>query len=80
MADQPLKPKVSITFQAPEQDKNWLENIAKSIGIVRVFQGAEIGNISVVLNWMLDYVHENKDDFVAYMVEQLKKGVNDASG
>lgn len=76
---EPLKPKVSITFQAPERNKNWLEGIANSIGIVRVLHGVEIGNISVILNWMIDYVQENKESFIEFMVAKLTDGVNDAS-
>jgi hypothetical protein len=46
----------SITFQAPAVLKSILEGLAFSIGLKRVVDDEERGNISLVVRFMIDYI------------------------
>jgi len=64
----------SITLQAPLSRKDALEKLAYQLGLRRLVDGKEQGNVSLVINLLVVFVFEHKDLFA----EWIKSRANSA--
>lgn len=53
----------SVTFQMPVQRKTMMENLAYRVGLRRVSEEVEKGNLSAILNLMAEFVVEHAEQF-----------------
>ena len=65
----------SITFQSPQSRKESLEKLAFQLGLRRLVDGKESGNVSGVVNLIIEFVFENRDKFAEFLKERASRAM-----
>jgi len=76
MAKNKLDQQASITFQSPLSRKESLEKLAFQLGLRRLVDGKESGNVSGVVNLIIEYVFDSRDKFAEWLKERANKAMN----
>lgn len=66
----------SVTFQTPQTRKEKLEQLGMSLGLRRLVEGVEQGNVSLTVNLFIEYVFEHKDSFATWLKERAEKAMS----
>lgn len=75
MAKNKLDQQASVTFQAPLTRKESLERLAFQLGLRRLVDGKESGNVSGVVNLIIEFVFENRDKFAEFLKERATRAM-----
>jgi len=70
-----LDQQASITFQSPLSRKESLEKLAFQLGLRRLVDGKESGNVSGVVNLIIEFVFENRDKFADFLKERATRAM-----
>jgi hypothetical protein len=63
--------KASVTFEMPSSRKGTLELMAHRLGLRRLRDGEERGNLSLLLNLFAEYTLEHLTDFQAWIAARV---------
>ena len=70
-----LDQQASVTFQAPLSRKESLEKLAFQLGLRRLVDGKESGNVSGVVNLIIEFVFENREKFAEFLKERATRAM-----
>jgi len=76
MAKNKLDQQASITFQAPLSRKEALEHLAFQLGLRRLVDSKETGNVSAVVNLFIEFAFEFKEQFAEWVKARATKAMN----
>ena len=76
MAKNKIDQQASITFQAPLSRKEQLEKLAYNLGLRRLVEGKENGNVSSVVNLLIEFTFEFRDQFAQWIKTRTEKAMN----
>lgn len=68
--------KTPITIEIIAEVKIKLSSLAVSLGLTRIVQGVEVGNITKVLNLFIAFVYEHKDLFVEWYSKRVAEALS----
>lgn len=75
MAKNKTDQQASVTFQAPLSRKESLEKLAFQLGLRRLVDGKESGNVSGVVNLMIEFLFDNRDKFADWLKERATRAM-----
>lgn len=67
--------KTPITIEIISEVKVKLNLLAISLGLIRTVKGAEVGNITGVLNLFIVFVYEHRDQFVEWYSKRVSEAL-----
>lgn len=70
MAKKTIEKPGSVTFQLAEARKEKLEAMAFRLGLRRVVEGQERGNISAIINLLVEFCFENIEVFADWLTKR----------
>ena len=71
----------SVTFQTPQSRKEVLEKLAFQLGLRRLVDGKESGNVSSVVNLLIEFTLDFKAEFATWLKLRAEKAMdNDSKG
>ena len=67
---------VSITVQTALANRDAMKSMAYDIGLRRIEDGKETGNVSGIFNLMIVYVFETRTQFAQWFKDRILKSMN----
>ena len=70
-----LDQQASITVQTAASKRDAMKLMAYQIGLRRIEDGKETGNVSGIFNFIIDYVFENREHFAQWVKDRILKSM-----